>query len=94
VKSTTDFRDAAADIAKGIHRTSSTLSKLTKLVRKQGLFDDPTEEINSLIYTIKQDLDGLNSKCDVAQQFVDAKKRQLGSKNQLTSHNVSCRQSA
>ena len=88
MKSSTDFRDATADIARGIHRTSTSLSKLTKLVRKQGLFDDPTEEINNLIFAIKQDLDSLNSKCDVAQQFVDTKKRQLGSKNQLTSHNV------
>jgi len=87
-KSRTAFHDAAAEIAKGIHRTSGVLNKLTKLVRRQGLFDDPTEEINSLIYRIKQDLDELNTKCDSAQQFVDQKKRSLGNSNQSAAHNV------
>lgn len=81
------FHDAAADIARGVHRTSSVLNKLTKLVRRQGLFDDPTEEINNLIFRIKQDLDELNTKCDSAQQYVDGKKRSLGEQNQATSHN-------
>jgi syntaxin 5 len=87
-KSRTAFHDAAEEIAKGIHRTSGVLNKLTKLVRRQGLFDDPTEEINSLIYRIKQDLDELNTKCDSAQQFVDQKKRSLGNANQSAAHNV------
>ena len=50
--------------------------------------DDPSEEINNLIFKIKQDLDELNLKCDSAQQFVDVKKQTSGSKiNQLASHN-------
>lgn len=53
-KSRSAFQDAASDIAKGVHRTSNTLSRLTKLVRRQGLFDDPTEEINNMIFRIKQ----------------------------------------
>lgn len=86
-KTKTAFHDAAADIARGVHRTSLVLNKLTKLVRRQGLFDDPTEEINNLIFRIKQDLDELNTKCDSAQQYVDGKKKSLGDKNQLTTHN-------
>jgi hypothetical protein len=57
VKTRTAFNDAASDIAKGIHRASGALSKLTKLVQRQGLFDDPTQEINNLVVRIKQDLD-------------------------------------
>ena len=53
------------------------LTKLTQLVKRQGLFDDPTEEINNLIFRIKEDLGELNSKCDRAQEFVDEKKRQM-----------------
>ena len=87
-KTRTAFHDAAAEIARGVHRTSGVLNKLTKLVRRQGLFDDPTEEINSLIYRIKQDLDELNTKCDSAQQYVDQKKRALGTANQSAAHNV------
>jgi len=74
VKTKSAFQDAAAEIARGIHNTSGTLSKLAKLVKRQGLFDDPTEEINALIFRIKQDLDELNSKCDSAQQYVDGQK--------------------
>lgn len=82
------FNEAASEIAKGIHKTSSMLTKLTNLVRKQGLFDDPTEEINSLIFRIKQDLDELNSKCDTAQQFIDNKKSFFGADvSQSSQHN-------
>ena len=86
-KTKTAFHDAAAEIARGVHRTSGVLTKLTKLVRRQGLFDDPTEEINSLIYRIKQDLDELNTKCDSAQQYVDQKKRAVGNSNHSAAHN-------
>ena len=73
-KTKSAFIEAASDIAKGIQNTSKVLSKLTKLVRRQGLFDDPTDEINNLVYRIKEDLNELNTKCDAAQQYVDMKK--------------------
>jgi syntaxin 5 len=89
VKGKNVFHDAASEIAKGVHKTSTMLAKLTTLVRKQGLFDDPTEEINTLIYRIKQDLDELNNKCDTAQQFADTKKSFFGSSaSQSAQHNV------
>lgn len=88
-ESRTSFNEAATDIARGIGRTSSLLAKLTSLVKRQGLFDDPTEEINNLIHRIKQDLDELNTKCDTAQQFVDSKKSYFSSSasNQSSQHN-------
>lgn len=73
------FHEAAGEIAKGVAKTSQRLTKLTSLVKNQGLFDDPTDEINSLIFQIKQDLDDLNGKCDTAQQFIDSKKSILES---------------
>lgn len=59
-------------------------------MKRQGLFDDPTEEINSLIFRIKQDLDDMNSKCNTAQQFIDSKKSlfSVGKSNQSTEHNT------
>jgi len=57
VKTRTAFHEAASEIAKGIHRASGALQKLTKLVQRQGLFDDPTQEINNLVVRIKQDLE-------------------------------------
>ena len=68
------FQDAAGEIARGVHHASQTLAKLSKLVQRQGLFDDPTEEINKLIFRIKEELGDLNSKCDSAQQYVDGQK--------------------
>jgi len=61
---------------------------LTQLVKRQGLFDDPTEEINNLIFRIKEDLGELNNKCDSAQNYCDDKKRQLGDSNQYATHNT------
>lgn len=76
------------DIAGQIHRTSTAIESLTKLVRRQGLFDDPTDDINNLIFCIKEDLGKLNGKCDVAQQFVDDLRRTHGDKNQAASYSV------
>lgn len=83
-KTRTAFHNDASEIAKGIHRTSGVLNKLTKLVRQQGLFDDSSDEINNLIFRVKQDLDELQSKCDSAQSFVKAGSKD---KNQSASHN-------
>lgn len=83
----TAFNEATAEIAKGVHRTSQMLSKLTKLVRNQGLFDDSSDEIKSLIFRIKQDLNDLNTKCDTTQMYVDSKKSTFGSPSQSSSHN-------
>ncbi len=77
-KARSAFQEAAGEIARGIHRTSQTLTKLSKLVQRQGLFDDPTEEINVLIFRVKEELNELNSKCDSAQQYVDAQKAGRG----------------
>jgi syntaxin 5 len=86
-KTRDEFHVKASEIAKGVHRTSGVLKKLTDLVRSQGLFNDPTEEINNMVYRIKQDLDEMNNMCDSAQKYVDGKKKLLGEKNQLTNHN-------
>lgn len=86
-KTKSAFHDAAAEIARGIHKASGSLTRLTSLVRRQGLFDDPTEEINNLIYRIKQDLDELNTKCDSAQQYVESLKKS-GGENQTCAYNV------
>ena len=83
-KTRTAFHNDASEIAKGIHRTSGVLNKLTKLVRQQGLFDDSSDEINNLIFRVKQDLDELKSKCDSAQSFVKADPKD---RNQSASHN-------
>jgi syntaxin 5 len=88
-KKSTAFNEVASDIAKGVYKTSSLLTQLTSLVRKQGLFDDPTDQINTLIFRIKQDLDELNNKCDkVSQTFVESNKSVFGDySTQSSQHN-------
>ena len=88
-KSRQEFHQLSLDVSKGIQDCAQSLSRLTKLVRQQGLFDDPTEEINRLIYKIKQDLNELNFKCDAAQQNVEERKRVLGERSQVSAHSSS-----
>lgn len=85
-KSKSAFNESSADIARGVSKTAGLLTKLTSLVKKQGLFDDPTEEINGLIYRIKQDLDELSGKCDAAQQYIDSQKSYFSANNQASQH--------
>lgn len=89
-RSKTAFNEAAGEIARGIHTTSALIAKLTNLVRRQGLFDDPTDEINKLILRIKQDLEDMNAKCDAAQLFIDSQKSMFSYSevNQSSAHNV------
>jgi syntaxin 5 len=58
------------------------------VVRRQGLYEDSSDEINELIFRIKEDIASLDRQLDSAQQYVDSKKRQLGEKNQSATHNV------
>ena len=81
------FYDATADIGIGIQASSQMLNKLTKLVRRQGLFDDVSKDIDTLIYEIKQQLTDLNTKCDGAQVFIDSSKLTFGRPNQSANHN-------
>lgn len=82
------FQQVAAEIASGIHRNSLLLTELTKLIRKQGLFDDSSEHINHLILRIKNDLVDLNSKYDSLQQFLNLNKRKQDPHSQVLNHNM------
>jgi syntaxin 5 len=81
------FHQATTEIATGIHRTTTTLAELTKLVRRQGLFDDPTDKINSLTVRLKDEISDLSGKCDSAQQYVENSRKQRGAGNQAANHN-------
>ena len=86
-KTRDEFHVTASQIAKGVRRTCGVLKKLTDLVLSQGLFNDPTEDIDNMVFCVKKDLYEMYAMCDSAQQYVDKKKKILGDKNQLTSHN-------
>jgi syntaxin 5 len=86
VSTLSEFHQAASSIAKNIHTISQQLSHLTRLVKRRGLFDDPTEEINVLVGGIKDGIQSLNAQLDAAQSFVDSKKR--SNNTQSASHSV------
>lgn len=86
-KSRSAFYEATAEIGSGIQTASIMLSQLTKLVRRQGLFDDSSQDIDAMVFNIKQALTELNSKCDNAQTYVDSKKSSYGKQNQSANHN-------
>eukprot|EP00638_Chattonella_subsalsa_P001084 CAMPEP_0117742632 /NCGR_PEP_ID=MMETSP0947-20121206/5657_1 /TAXON_ID=44440 /ORGANISM="Chattonella subsalsa, Strain CCMP2191" /LENGTH=291 /DNA_ID=CAMNT_0005559183 /DNA_START=182 /DNA_END=1054 /DNA_ORIENTATION=+ len=83
-----EFHTAASQISKDVHHTSQKLSKLTKLVQHRSLFNDPAEEINNLVHSIKEDLTHLNSQLEAAQVYANNNKQRLGQKNQAALHSV------
>ncbi len=55
-----EFTKAASLISKEINETVTKLGKLTALARRKSMFEDKPNEINELIYIIKQDLAKVN----------------------------------
>lgn len=80
------FYAATADIGKEIQVTSQMLSQLTRIVRRQGLFDDSSNEVDNMIMNIKQQLQDLNSKCDQAQTLVGSSSTFYSRQTQKQSH--------
>jgi len=56
------FAQEAAQIGKEINRTTVKLGELAKLAKRKGLFDDKSEEINQLMFVIKQDIAKVNQR--------------------------------
>mmetsp|Transcript_4817 Transcript_4817/g.7227 ORF Transcript_4817/g.7227 Transcript_4817/m.7227 type:complete len:334 (-) Transcript_4817:40-1041(-) len=88
VSTLSDFHVTASSISKEIYFTSQKLKKLTRLVQRRSLFDDPAAEINGLVHSIKGDITQLNAKLEQAQGYVDARKQKMGERNQQASHSV------
>ena len=65
------FHEAACEIAECLEKTNLMMTRLTSLIKRQGLFDNTSDEVGSLIFRIKQDLDSINHKCDSAQLYID-----------------------
>lgn len=80
------FHTSAAHVSKKIHDTSQKLSQLSKLVQRKSMFDDPAEEINGLMYSIKEDIQTLNSMLEDTQRDVDDFKYRQKDHAQLASH--------
>jgi len=63
------FALAAAKIGKEISDTSEKLNKLAKLAKRDGVFDDPTVEVEELTYIIKQNIQNLNKEVASLREF-------------------------
>ncbi len=79
-----EFNATSSNIARDINVTSTQLSNLTKLVKRRGLFDEDTKEINALVEDIKDGIQGLNLQLDSAQEYVNRKKGKSKGKNVQT----------
>ncbi|KAI9028479.1 t-SNARE [Hyaloraphidium curvatum] len=62
VAARTQFAREAAAIGKDINQTMDKLGKLAKLAKRKTLFDDRPEEINQLMFVIKQDIGRINAR--------------------------------
>ena len=81
------FHTNAANISLQIHNTSSKLTQLTSLVSRKSLFNDKTDQINRLVFSIKVDIDDLNKNLEDASRFVSEKKSTLtSSSKQVSNH--------
>jgi len=69
--SATQFSKAASVISRGIHDTTLKLERLTKLAKKQSLYEDNSAKVHELTVAIKGDLQVLDTDLKSLQQFVD-----------------------
>jgi len=67
----TQFSKAAAVISRGIHETTLKLERLTKLAKKQSLYEDNSAKVHELTVGIKSDLQTLDSDLKSLQQFIE-----------------------
>jgi len=77
-----NFHGTASAISSDIAKTSSLLSELTHLVRRRGLFMDDTKRVNSLVLTIKSNIESLNGRLDEAGNVIAAQKLSMGNNSQ------------
>ena len=85
-----DFHSAARDISLKIHRTSKKIQQLVRFVKSTSMFNNPEEQINALVHSVKSDITTLNQQMEAADQFVQTMKSQRSgsSQSQLHSSNV------
>jgi len=58
----------SAEIGSEIHQASLKVQELRKAARQKGIFNDKTNEIQELTYSVKQDIEKLNQKIEALQQ--------------------------
>ncbi|CAH0481514.1 unnamed protein product [Peronospora belbahrii] len=79
------FNAAASDISKEVYQASKRLQQLTRLVRQNNMFNDPTEAINELAALVKKDITDINMQLDNLQEYMNSK-RQLAPSRQAAKH--------
>lgn len=79
-----DFHAMAGLISSDISVTSSQLAELTQLVRSRNLFlaEDDSSKINSLVGSIKSNIESLHYRLDEAQKVLNEKKRRFPKNSQ------------
>lgn len=79
------FAGKASEISKKIQLTTKRLQQLASLTRRQGTFDDPGQEINSLAARLQNDTKFLKIELDQLQSYLNRNRQQVGH----GSHNAS-----
>eukprot|EP01125_Pyxidicula_operculata_P017243 TRINITY_DN6032_c0_g1_i2.p1 TRINITY_DN6032_c0_g1~~TRINITY_DN6032_c0_g1_i2.p1 ORF type:complete len:240 (-),score=40.67 TRINITY_DN6032_c0_g1_i2:52-771(-) len=76
------FNKLASEIGRAIFETSAKLNELTELSKSTSPFGDPTEKIDHLTFTIKQEIADMNHKIEQLDKFVS----QNSSNKQTSAH--------
>jgi hypothetical protein len=79
-----EFHTMASGISSDISITSSQLAELAKLVRSRHLFlaEEDTTKINSLVGTVKANIESLHFRLDEAQRVLNEKKKRIPKNSQ------------
>ena len=70
------FMRAVREVSGDLQRTSAKMSALTKLVKKRGVFDDVSSEVERLTLSIKADMHSQSSRLDALQEYVTHRRHQ------------------
>lgn len=63
------FHQRASGVGHAIHSTSQKLERLAQLAKRSGMFDDSTQEINTISFAVKEDIKQLNNAIAELQQI-------------------------
>jgi len=84
----TQFTKAAAVISRGIHEATLKLERLSKLAKKQSLYEDNSAKVHDLTVAIKGDLQVLDADLKSLQHFVEVERSRSTKHSRENNHAI------
>jgi len=84
----TQFTKGAGLISRGIHDTTLKLERLTKLAKRQSLYEDNSSQVRELTAVVRSDLRVLQSELDNLSAFNEGEGRGLSKQSKDSNHAI------